>query len=681
MNHIDQLILASPNPFDQNCIAVNFWLEQQQSALMVDSIHGEAIATISETLEELSAHNTPKSLLIGGDSGSGKTYLLGRLKKQLNPKAYFAYIIPCQQVDYLWRHILRETVNSLVQVPEGEQHSQLLLWLQSLVRTEKTSSLDKLTRVPIWDLLKSDRERGKFEFIQKLNQWFGKSGIFNQAEFFQVLFELTNPALQEIAIAWLRGDSLSEEQLKQLEVKACIQEESTAQNILANFGKISAQTKPIVLCFDQLESADIDPSRPSVVQALFKINTIIHSSFKNFLIIINILRDQLRQVQPLITTSERNRISKVISLKPINLDQAIALWQVRLSELHAQADPKPDSAIYPLSREQLEQQVPSKLILPRAALKVGKDLYQAYKLELIEANKIAIPTVKPESQTLDYFGIAWQEQLSRSRNLEQISNLMRLEMLFTGLEALGYQTSLRLISSPTFKEFSFSFAPSHGKTKIGVVWTEHQNQTSLYHIMKACTKISIPLYLVRAAALGKPKSQGTKLYHQIFKPDSANRHLIPDLASLKILAAFHQLATSAKSGDLEIGGEPIDLAKLQHLAKQAQVLQSCQLIAQLTDQFTGQHAGQHTSSFDPKPAIALDQKLEKVYTYALHILKTQMVLAVPKLFQNLQTQFPDLSQLEIEKVLNQLCEKGEVVIMNPQEPQIRQLIMIKPTNS
>ena len=36
---------------------------------------------------------------------------------------------------------------------------------------------------------------------------------------------------------------------------------------------------------------------------------------------------------------------------------------------------------------------------------------------------------------------------------------------------------------------------------------------------------------------------------------------------------------------------------------------------------------------------------------------------------------------EIEKVLNQLCEKGEVVIMNPQEPQIRQLIMIKPTNS
>jgi len=45
----------------------------------------------------------------------------------------------------------------------------------------------------------------------------------------------------------LRGDDLDEDDLNQLGVKHTIDNEDAAQNILANFGRISAQTQPIVL--------------------------------------------------------------------------------------------------------------------------------------------------------------------------------------------------------------------------------------------------------------------------------------------------------------------------------------------------------------------------------------------------------------------------------------------------
>jgi len=51
----------------------------------------------------------------------------------------------------------------------------------------------------------------------------------------------------------LRGDDLDEDDLNQLGVKHTIDNEDAAQNILANFGRISAQTQP-VLCFDQLDN-------------------------------------------------------------------------------------------------------------------------------------------------------------------------------------------------------------------------------------------------------------------------------------------------------------------------------------------------------------------------------------------------------------------------------------------
>ena len=133
MTSIDWIIKCEANPFDSTTVKPgNFWQEQQNIALNVDSIHQEALSEIVALLDRVAGDRRTRTIILCGESGSGKSHLLGRLKQTLNPKAFFTYIGPWPNSDFIWRHILRQTVDSLLYVPQGKQESQLLLWLHSL---------------------------------------------------------------------------------------------------------------------------------------------------------------------------------------------------------------------------------------------------------------------------------------------------------------------------------------------------------------------------------------------------------------------------------------------------------------------------------------------------------------------------------------------------------------------
>jgi len=276
MATIDDIIKQDVNPFDPvTFYTSDFWQESQQSGLTVDSIHQEAIAEITELLNQVAKDHQTRSILLLGDRGSGKSYLLSRLKQQLNQSAFFAYIGPWVEQGQIWRHLLRYTVDSLMQKPAGETESQLLLWLKSLSAFRDRGLKKKILG-----------ERGLF--IHNLRGTY-PSGIYNPNEFFGALYDLTNPDLYYTVCDWLRGDDLDEESLKAIRVKRSIDNETDAKNILSNFGKISANTQPIVLCFDQIDKV-AETAGHEELQALFTVNTTIHNErLKNFFIIISLI--------------------------------------------------------------------------------------------------------------------------------------------------------------------------------------------------------------------------------------------------------------------------------------------------------------------------------------------------------------------------------------------------------
>lgn len=656
MASIDQIIRREVNPFDPATFKPgNFWHEQQP-ALNVDSIHREAIAQIEGILDQIALDHRTRTLILYGDSGSGKSHLLGRIKQILNPKAFFTYIGPWPDSDFIWRHILRQTVDSLLYVPHGQQESQLLLWLKGL---------------------SAFRERGfakwvlgeRLIFIRSLRATY-PAGIYNAKEFFGALYDLTNPELYPIACDWLRGDDLDEDDRKQLGVKHAIDNEDAAQNILANFGRISLETKPIVLCFDQLDNIPRLADGSIDLQALFSVNSSIHNqALKNFLVVISIITNTLKQNANRLQTADRARVDAAIPLKNITLEQAEALWKSRLAPLHQQADPQSAERIYPLERLALKEKFPGGKTLPRSALMLGRKLFQEYKAKLVTLGVT-------ETDALAAFNLVWskefnktQQKISRIRQFSSPELIQMLGEALLSLEVKGIQP--RLLPSPTYASYSLSYQPSSQPGRFGVAWTEEPNMSSFFHVMNSCQKavtqnMCQTLYLIRAESLGSTNNQGYKRYKQIFT-GSPHRHIRPNLTSLQYLATYHSLVNAACSKELVVGDKTPNLKELEALIRQSKILHDCPLLQDL-------------GIVNHRPPSNIDQvlPLQAVKEFLLNLVKTQQFVGRQTLIQNALTRFSQVNESQVEQLLQQLCQAKQIKLIDPSAKPEAQLICLVP---
>lgn len=711
MASIDDLILRSINPFD-NLRSVNFWHRQRDPEPIVASIHQEAMAVIEATVEQVSRDHYTRTIILDGDSGSGKTYLLGRLKQALNHQAFFVYIPPFPQSDYIWRHILRYTVDSLVQVPSGQKYSQLLLWLKGVLLALKQRSLRERIQENILDLLQTDRQL----FIKRLKEIYKRSGsnsIYNADKFFGILHDLTDPKLYPLACEWLRADDLSEESLEALRLKSSIDTEQAAREILANFGRVAINTQPIVLCFDQLESIARLPDGSLDLQSLFNVNTKIHDEDKNFLIFISILTNTWEHYKSRIDQSHRARIDREIPLRLITLEQAESLWASRLHGLYRQAQPQPNSVIYPLNPHDLEAGFPGGRTNPRDALRLGRDIFQTYKEWLrqevgngfkpVEAvSRTAFQPTMPEpmafqpasermespaaDQQLATFKLRWQDELLKIKEsvtrIRYFTSLELIEMLKEALIALqATNIQAPLFDRTKFAGYSFRYQ-SHRSDQLGVVWTEDQGMDNFFHVMEACQRVAEQgfcqaMVLIRAETVGKAPLKGHQLYRQIFSA-APHQHVEPDIASVQCLAAYYSLVKDAREGDLVVGSQPIGLKTLQELAREAEILQDCALLYALGAVALPDEpplpAPEPLSPFPPLPDFPIPKLPRQAEDYLLSLVRTHPVIGLQTLIQNTLRQFPQIEETAISERIQALCDAQQLQILNPDAAAEAQLI-------
>ena len=671
MTSIDDLILQSTNPFD-NSRSVNFWHSQIEEEPVVESIHTEAIAAVTETLAQVAQTRHTRTLLLEGDSGSGKTYLLGRLKKTLNDKAFFAYIKPFPQSTRIWSHILRYTVDSLVQVPEGQTDSQLMLWLKSLSVFTKRTVKQRLMQDNFWEGLTSDRQN----FIRHLKKTYKNSGIYNPDSFFGVLHDLINPEKYDLACEWLRGDNLSEESLKELGVKSSIDTEEAACETLANFGRIATETQPIVLCFDQLESIARLPNGLPDLQTLFSVATKIHGECKNFLLIISITTDTWRQNESCVDQSHKDRIDRKTGLKPISLTEAESVLSSRLHSLHRQANPQPKSNTYPINinRQNLLEQFPRGKTTPGNILVFGREVIQAYKKWLVEGRtgtfRLEEADKSDRSKLIASFNLKWIEELNKAQKqitkLNQQSSPELIQMLQEALSALGMEDiKIPLLKGTKFANYSLSYKLPGEPESLGVVWTEDQNMTTFFHVMEACRK-SIEkkscekLYLLRSSTVGNPTNRGYKVYAKLFN-SSNHRQIQLKLASIHSLVAYYELVKSMREGDLIIGSETINLKALKQITFESKILQKCHLLEQL----------QGKNIIYTPPLLPVKELLSNIVTQ-------QGYLGRKTLIQNVIRHFPTIEEVQINQLIEELCKEGEIQIIDHTVNLESQLIYLVP---
>jgi hypothetical protein len=670
MASIDEIIKQSFNPFD-NYASANFWLERQEQALTVESIHQEAIAEIESTLQQVARDHTPRTLILYGDSGVGKTYFLGRLKKTLNPQAFFVYIGPFIESNYIWRHILRCTVDSLVNAPEGQKDSQLLLWLKSYLSAitngldgEERNLIEKIKKIGVKE--NSYYQSNRHKFIDILKKTSGTAGIFNANEFFGVLYELTNPSLQSLACEWLKGDLLDEDSLKKLGVGRCIDTEHAARILLANFSKLSAQTQPIVLCFDQLDGIARLPDGSIDLPALFSVNSTIHNDkWPRILIIISIRTSTWNQNKNLIQTSDKHRVKSEVFLKHITLDQAKALWATRLYPLHIQAQPKPESNIYPLTEQELTEEFPGGKALPRDVLTLGEELIQKYKVgEIIDIGKKTS------------FQLVWLDEFKkvekRITRIRQCSSLELTGMLQKVLSALEIGTiHKKLLPSPTYTDYSFSYQLSDQPGKFGVVWLEEPSLKTFYYVMQACHKVvqrslCDTLYLIRAETIGNSQQVGHKIYREIFT-GAKHRRIEPDLTSVHYLVTYYNLVNTACAGDLVVGRKVINLQGLEALIRESEIMQKCPLFQELR-------------IFPKRNGNGVDPRVEQAKEFLFNLVKSNQILGRNILINKVKEEFTFVKESQVEQFLQQLCQEKKIQIIPPNAQPETQSVCWIPNN-
>lgn len=686
MTSIDDIIKREINPFDRiNIKPSNFWEEKQELSLTVNSIHQEEIADIEEILSLVSTDHKSRTLVLVGDSGSGKSHLLGRLKQTLNPKAFFTYIL-CDwaESDYIWRHILRSTVDSLTQVPDGQEYSQLMLWLRSLSAFTKRNLKQRIANDNFWEILQSDRHK----FISHLKKTYRTARIYNPDIFFGILHDLTNSELYDLACEWLRGDDLSEESLQKLKIKNCIDKEDVAKNILANFGRISTETQPIVLCFDNLDSMPKLSNGFLDIQSLFDVNTSIHADYlKNFLVIVSAITNTWKRHFACIQPADKAGIHRITQLKRINLEQAEALWSYQLKPLHSEAHPTPNSSIFPLSRKKLEQNFPGNKTLPRFALILGRQEYQKYKVALLktEDNESEIEfDINPlPSHSIDNiqaeFQLLWQHEYNKIQGkisrISLISAPELLRMLQEVLSALQVQQIKPKLLSGKFASSSLSYQQPGKQERVGLVWTEDANMNSFYTAMNACQKVinsssnlCQSLQLIRAGDVGTPKLEGNRIYRRIFT--GINHHIKPVLSSIHYLATYHSLVNSTLAGELLVASKAISLNELEFLMLESEILNKCILL---------QNLGLVTNPKATKENHPQENDWTKdVNKYILNLIKTQGYMSRSFLIKQILNQFSQATLSQVELIIQQLYQAKQVQLINPDKPSEEQFVCFVP---
>jgi hypothetical protein len=657
MASIEQIITSEANPFDSVTFRPgNFWQCQQDLALNVNSIHQEVLAEIEALLDRVAKDHHTRTVILCGESGSGKSHLLSRIKRTLNSKAFFSYIGPWNDNDFIWRHILRYSVDSLINVPDGQQESQLLLWLKSLSVFKQRSFIN-------W--IQSDRQ----VFIRSLREAY-PSGIYNANEFFGVLYDLLNPELRHLAYDWLRGDSLCEYDLKALRVKNAIANEDAAKNVLANFGRISTETQPIVLCFDNLDDVPRLPGGFLDLQALFSVNSTLHNEhLKNFLVIISLVKDTWKRNKTRVQPADLARLDAEITLKSITLDQAEAIWKFQLAPLHQQVDDKPASSIYPLSRQALEETFPGGKTLPRKTLLLGRELFQKYKQEI---GKISF--IEPDDILLAHFKLLWLEEFNKLEEkitrIRHFSATDLIGMLQKALSALpGTAIQPKLLSNNTYAAFSLSYQLPGKPGKVGVVWTEEPSMITFCHVMKDCSKVvqknfCDTLYLIRAESVGRHGTQGNKIYTNVFT-NSKHHRIEPDLSSVHYLETYQSLARAAGAGDLVVGNKIISLPELEDLICKSEILRECTLLQKL-------------GIFPVKPIVVEKELLKKVKEILLNIVEINQLLARQTLIVNAKKQFAQATDSQVEELIQELCQENKIQILDDKASPAAQLICFVP---
>jgi hypothetical protein len=376
---------STANPFD-NGIVPDAWA---QPAVDVPGIHGAAARLCLSLLAEVRTLRKRRSLVILGSAGSGKTHVLTRLRRTADvdpgkPAAIFCYVRLTTSPNMIRRHLRACLVHDLVRHDQtGVPHLESLL-LDALV-SGKTERAAWANPAAMLRRLRADA-----------TQWAGIRGLFDELcarlgidyDGGRALRLFLLKRHRRAVIQWLSSGSLPEEIAERLGFEHAADDEHPTDSEQAAYAvtrqlvALVTATRPLVLCFDQVEAMQLSANDGSGFFAFGKLAADLFDHGNGMLMITCVQTAILPQLLQAVAQHDWHRIAQhETRLEPLTDAEARELIKARLdASVGLRSDPRHQrESLWPIGEERFRQFLAEEDRTPRQLCRLGREaFFQAF---------------------------------------------------------------------------------------------------------------------------------------------------------------------------------------------------------------------------------------------------------------------------------------------------------------
>lgn len=404
------------NPFS-NGIVADAW---SSPVVDVPGIARDVSELLLASLADVRSHRRRRSILIHGAPGSGKTHLLSRLRSTVMADAaekapLLCYVRLSTAPNMMRRHLRACLVRDLVRRDDrGVTHLDDLLLeavaketAQPYDRGQAVIRLEELWRDTVhWD---------------EVREAFGEACVRLGLDYSVAracrLF-LVHQHRPEI-VHWLKTGDLPEAIREELGFdtigggSAAEDPERSAADMVQQLARLIVDSRPLVLCFDQIESLQLSPDDRTGFFAFGRLAADIVDQTESILLITCVQSGLLPSVRQAIAPADFHRLAQEErSLKPLTAEEAGELIRGRLDSSPAmRSDPRREGdPLWPLGAEGLRTFLAAGDCTPRRLIATCREAYpheqsgpldvSATLTDLFERRRLdALATLEDTSET------------------------------------------------------------------------------------------------------------------------------------------------------------------------------------------------------------------------------------------------------------------------------------------
>lgn len=396
--------LPIANPFS-NGIVPDAWTPP---VVDVPSIHADVSDLCLQLLDEVATQGKRRSILVSGAAGSGKTHVLSRVRQAalfgaVRPRPLFSYVRLTTSPNMIRRHLRHALARDLVR-----KDDRGVPCLESLL-------LDTLAKESGGLVDVADRERFSTTFGQSaaLRAAFDEActrlGLDCRVACACRLFLMRNH--RHAVVHWLESGELPDDTRTQLECDlgdhdaAPIDPERTAFQVVIQLIALITDSRPLVLCFDQLEAMQISVDDPAGYFAFGRLASDLFDHCHGLLLITCVQTAAVPVFMQSVPAHDFHRIAQHEAvLEPLSERQARELIRARLdSSPTLRADPRRRlKPLWPIDEERFRSFLAAADATPRRLCALGREAFAtAHRLPLEINGYLTVLFEQRRSEALD----------------------------------------------------------------------------------------------------------------------------------------------------------------------------------------------------------------------------------------------------------------------------------------